>query len=339
MPRISELEHGQQFDGFFLLRECEEKMTRQGKVYLDMVLEDRTGNLPGKVWEVPHQVQGVIEGGDFVKVRALAENYRGTMQLKIEKIRRTTDSDGEEGFREEDCIARTSFDTEKMWKEIFQIAQSCHPLVAELLVSILEEYADQFQTWPAAQRIHHPYLGGLLEHTLSVTKTCLYLVEKYDVSRDLLVAGALLHDIGKLHELSGVGGTRYTSAGRLVGHIVLGRDILRNHAQRVENLPEEFVLHLEHLILSHQGQPDWGTVKVPMTPEAVLLHYADDMDAKFNIATRAIEQDRGDGEFTSRIAIVDRAFFKLRPLLPPPSTKGETPEGQEAKNPDHDPMD
>ncbi len=166
-------------------------------------------------------------------------------------------------------------------------------------------------------------LGGLLEHTLSVTKTCVYLAEKYDVSKDLLLAGALMHDIGKLQELSTSEGTFYTDEGRLIGHVVLGRDIVRDHGKNFENLPEEFLLHLEHLILAHQGQLEWGTVKVPMTPEALLLHYADDIDAKFNIATRTIEQDRGDDHFTSRNSIMQRAFYKLRPVVPPAEERGE----------------
>ena len=148
-------------------------------------------------------------------------------------------------------------------------------------------YEEKFKAWPAAQRVHHSYLGGLLEHTLSVTKTCIYLADKYEVCADLLLAAAMVHDIGKLDELSTRGGTEYTDKGKLVGHVVLGRDILREHAKNYSKLPEDFLLHLEHLILAHQGQLDWGTIKVPMSPEALLLHYADDIDAKFNIMKRA----------------------------------------------------
>ncbi|MBI2177724.1 MAG: HD domain-containing protein [Candidatus Tectomicrobia bacterium] len=318
MARAAEVKRGERFDGFFRIREIQERQNRFGKPYLDLQLEDRTGCLPAKVWDISDKVvEGPVERGDFVKVRAGAEDFQGALQLRVERIRRVGDADREAGFREEDCVQSTAYDVGLMWEEFRRIAQSCHPLVAALLLSVLDECAERLRAWPASQRIHHPYLGGLLEHTLSVTKTCIYLASKYEVSRDLLVAGAILHDVGKLDELSPVAGTHYTPEGRLLGHLVLGRDIVRAHAQRLGNVPAEFLLHLEHLILSHQGQPEWGTVKVPMTPEALLLHYADDLDAKLNVLRTALEQDRSDEDFTPRHPVMHRHFFKLRPLLPP----------------------
>lgn len=316
MATVAGIKPGEQFDGFFRVRELTERKTRAGKTYLDLLLEDRTGSAPAKVWEVGEQVLGSIEQGDFVKVRAQAEDYRGLLQMRVQKIRAVNQEDYDGGFSPEDCIEQTPFDVDVMWEECRKIAESCHPDVAALLFSIFDGCAEKFRTWPAAQRIHHPYLGGLLEHTLSVTKTCLYLADKYEISRDLLVAGALLHDIGKFDELSASSGGNYTTKGRLIGHVVLGRDILREHAARQEGFPEEFLTLLEHLILSHQGLPEWGTVKVPMMPEALLLHYADDIDAKFNVMTRSILQNQSDDEFTERIPILARSLYKLRPHLP-----------------------
>ncbi len=340
MPKIPELKVGEKFDGFFRIRNFDARETRGGKSYLDLTLEDSAASIPGKVWEVESQVVGVVEQGDFVKVRAAVESYKGDLQLRVLKIRKVNDEDYEGGFREEECVEQTPFDIESMWEEIRRIAQSCHPLVAEFLISLFDRFEEKFRLWPAAQRIHHSYLGGLLEHTLSVTKTCLYLAEKYDVSRDLLVAGAMVHDIGKMDELSTSGGTFYTDSGRLIGHLVQGRDIVRDEGRSFGRLPEEFLLHLEHLVLAHQGQPDWGTVKVPMTPEALLLHYADDMDAKFNVMVRAIEQDRGDDAFTSRNPIMARPFYKIRPPLPPvPGGEGEPPPpGEEDSAGGEDPL-
>ena len=323
MADIATLKEGERFDSFFKIREYEARQSRAGRAYLDLTLEDVTGEVPAKVWEPATQVQGTIAAGDFIKVRAMAENYQGRLQLRVDRVRRVNEQDYESGFRPEDCVQRTPYDIDVMWEEAKRIAGGCHPLVAAYLTAILDAYEEKFREWPAAQRIHHPYLGGLLEHTLSVTKTCLYLADKYDVSKDLLVAGALLHDIGKLEELSTEGATHYTPAGRLLGHIVLGRDIAREWAGRDgvfqdgDALPEDFLLHLEHLILSHQGQPDWGTVKVPMSAEALLLHYADDMDAKFNILKRAVAEDTGDEDFTARNQIMARAFYKGGPPLPP----------------------
>ena len=317
MPTLLELKEDERFDSFFRVRQFNERETRNGKKYLDLLLEDRTASISAKVWEMDDQVVGVIDSGDFVKVRAAVESYKGILQLRVLKIRKVNDEDFAEGFRIDDCVEQTPFDIDSMWEEIKETAQGCHSLVAEFLLYIFDQYEDKFREWPAAQRIHHSYLGGLLEHTLSVTKTCMYLAEKYDISRDLLLSGAMLHDVGKLDELSTSGGFDYTDSGRLIGHVVLGRDIVRDNAKAYGKLPSDFCLHLEHLILAHQGQLDWGTVKVPMTPEALLLHYADDIDAKFNLVKRTIDQDRGDTSFTGWNSIMQRPLYKERPYLPP----------------------
>ena len=323
MANAATLKEGERFDSFFRIRECEARQSRVGRDYIDLTLEDATGAVPAKVWEPATQVDGAIQAGDFIKVRAAAETYQGRLQLRVERIRRVNEGDYAGGFKPEDFVQRTPYDIDVMWEEAKRIAGGCHPIVAVYLTAILNAYEEKFREWPASQRIHHPYLGGLLEHTVSVAKTCLYLADKYDVSKDLLVAGALLHDIGKLEELSTEGAVHYTAAGRLLGHIVLGRDIARAWAgsegvfPKGEALPDDFLLHLEHLILSHQGQPDWGTVKVPMSAEALLLHYADDIDAKFNLLKRAVEQDPGDADFTARNHTMARAFYKGGAPLPP----------------------
>lgn len=323
MPKIAALKEGERFDSFFRVREREARRSRAGREYLDLVLEDATGEIPAKVWEPAEQAEGPVEAGDFIKARAVVENYQGRRQLRVERIRRVNDADYEGGFRREDCAPRTPYDVDVMWEEMRRVASARHPLVAAYLGAILDAFEEKFRAWPASQRIHHPYLGGLLEHTLSVTKTCLYFADKYEVSKDLLVAGALLHDIGKLEELSAEGATRYTTKGRLVGHVAMGRDVVREWARREgvfpegEGLPEDFLLHLEHLVLSHQGQGEWGAAKVPMSAEALLLHYADDVDAKFNLLKRAVDAGDGDEEFTSMNRTMGRAFYRGGPPLPP----------------------
>ena len=310
MAQIKEMQLGEQYDSFFFLRQKLIKETRTGKEYLDLVLEDKTAIIPAKIWEIDSQVFGEISSGDFVKARVSLETYRDQKQLKIFKVRKVKEEDYDEGFDENSCFRKTPFDIDEMWEEIRDISAECSLKVSELLVSILDEFSERFRVWPAAVRIHHAYVGGLLEHTLSVTKTCLYFVEKYDISRDLLVCAAILHDIGKLEELSKDSGAEYTEKGQLIGHIVLGRDIVRKFASEVPDFPEDFLLLLEHLILSHQGQTEWGTVKVPMTLEALLLHYADDIDAKFNHVSNFILDDESEGLFTRRNAIMSRAFLK-----------------------------
>ena len=315
MTQIKEMELGAQYDSFFFLREKLTKETRAGKEYLDLVLEDKTAVISAKIWEIDSQVFGQITSGDFIKARVSVETYRDQKQLKIFKVRKVIEEDYNKGFDENSCFKMTPFDIDEMWEEIRNISYECSPKVSELLINILDEYSENFRVWPAAVKIHHAYVGGLLEHTLSVTKTCLYFVEKYSISRDLLVCAAILHDIGKLEELSKERVVEYSEQGQLIGNIVLGRDMIRKKASEISDFPEEFLLLLEHLILSHQGQTDWGTVKVPMTLEALLLHYADDIDAKFNHVSNFILDDEGEGLFTRRNAIMNRAFLKNQKYL------------------------
>ncbi|MED5579605.1 MAG: HD domain-containing protein [Nitrospinota bacterium] len=310
MTQIRDLEDGKEGFGFYYLREKLNKVTRQGKDYFDLVLEDETGTILARVWEIDKQVKGDLTSDTYVKAEYLADTYNEQLQLKILMIREIQDSDYDEGFDESSCHRSSPFPIDKMWEEIRKISSECSSKVSELLFSVLDEYSDSLRAWPAASKMHHAYFGGLLEHTLSVTKTCIYFAKKYRVSRDLIVSGAILHDIGKLEELSRASGGEYTKKGRLVGHIVLGRDIVRKFASKIPDFPEDFLLELEHLILSHQGQPEWGTVKVPMSKEALLLHYADDTDAKFNLVSNYIADDKSEGSFTNYYPNMNRVFLK-----------------------------
>ena len=161
MTKVAELKEGERFDSFFRIREYEARQSRAGREYLDLTLEDATGEVPAKVWEPATQVQGGIGAGDFIKVRAAAENYQGRLQLRVERVRRVNEQDYESGFKPEDYVQRTPYDIDVMWEEAKRIAGGCHPLVAAYLTAILNGYEEKFREWPAAQRIHHPYLGGL----------------------------------------------------------------------------------------------------------------------------------------------------------------------------------
>ena len=174
-----------------------------------------------------------------------------------------------------------------------------------------EENEKKIKMYPGAMRIHHEYIGGFLEHTLSVARTCDYFSGKYgEVNRDLLIAGAILHDIGKLKELSVSNITEYSEEGNLIGHIVLGSDMVKEKARKIEDFPEDKLIQLDHIILSHQGNMEWGSPKPPMTIEALILHYAEDLDAKVNIFKRAVKKDREEGKFTQKDPLLGRVLFK-----------------------------
>lgn len=242
--------------------------------------------------------------------------------MEIERIRLATEDDRRDGFDPLDFRERTRFDVPKMFEEITSSAIQHIPdkPLANLVLAILRKYESEIQEIPAATHNHHAYVGGFLEHVLSVTRSAIYLADKYTeyyadlkppISKSLVVAGAILHDIGKLRELD----TRapqatYSVEGRLLGHMLLGRDIVLELASTVEGLSLSKQLQLEHIIAAHQGQLQWGAVVEPHTIECLLVHYADDLDAKVNMMVQAIQRDTSNAPFTSRENPLRRNVFK-----------------------------
>jgi 3'-5' exoribonuclease len=238
--------------------------------------------------------------GEFYKLRALYRETNYGPQLDIRKIRAVTDEDCRSGFDPRICIAHSRFDAGAMFAELCQLANAeiSDPALRALVVGVLEEHRGALLTLPAATHNHHAYAAGFLEHVLSVAQTCVYFARKYaalypdldpPLDPDLVVAGGVLHDIGKLRELeSGPAGASYTVAGTLIGHVLQGRDMLREAAARW-TIDEEKLLRLEHVIVAHQRLPEWGSPKPPMTFEALLVHFADDVDAKMQMMHNVFE--------------------------------------------------
>ncbi|MBL4884537.1 MAG: HD domain-containing protein [Planctomycetaceae bacterium] len=324
--KLSDFESGEPGDCFALLSKKEQAETRDGKPYYRCQFRDVKRTVTSMIWSDStwyEQCHNSWQTGEYFKLRCrYSENQYGP-QIEIERIRAILPEDSAEGFDPADFLPRSRFDADEMFKELCQIVTDKieqKPL-QQLVMNILTENADQIREFPAASRNHHAYRSGFLEHVLSVTKTALYLSEKYrayyptispPLSEDLMIAGAVLHDIGKLRELSTQPhGADYTASGQLIGHILMGRDIVREHAIQIEGLDPETLLRLEHMIVSHQNLPEWGSPIAPHTPEALLVHYADDIDAKFQMMAMALmEPAAEDQEFTSRQNPLRRAIFR-----------------------------
>jgi len=248
--------------------------------------------------------------GTFYKLRAAYRETSYGPQLDIRKIREVAPADALDGFEPTMCLPQSRFPPQAMYDELRRlVAQriSAGPL-RKLVEKLLTGHREKLLKHPAAKWHHHAFVAGLLEHTLSMTHTCIYMADKYaekypdmqpPLDKDLVVAGAVLHDIGKLQELDQEpAGTEYTAAGALVGHLLLGRDMVREAAAEA-GLDAETLLRLEHLIIAHQRLPEWGSPKPPMTPEALIIHYADDLDAKYDMMYAILRDDRTPGPLTS----------------------------------------
>ncbi len=321
---LSDLEPGQEADLFALLTSKEEMRTRDGKPYFKVTFRDARREVSFPIWsDSPWAVdcRDKWVAGMFFKLRATYRETNYGPQLDIHKIRETTSADAADGFEPTMLLPRSRRDPETMFAELLALANQeiGDATLRELVVGLYEQNREALLTLPAATRNHHAYVGGYLEHVLSVTQTCVYLADKYSqaysdlnppLNRDLVIAGGLLHDIGKLRELQQQPqGATYTASGGLIGHILQGRDMVRE-APQSKDLDPELLLRLEHLIVSHQRLPEWGSPKPPMTPEALLVHFADDTDAKFQMMYSILRDDTTDGPLTSRKNVLYQAVFR-----------------------------
>jgi 3'-5' exoribonuclease len=295
----------------FLVIHKEIRQKKTGEPYLTLLLGDRTGEIEAKMWDNVAEVMDTFDRDDFVKVKGLPQVYQNKPQLTVHKIRRLEDHEVEPG----DYFPCSKRDSEEMWAELRGIISS---LGNEHLRRLLEEiFVDPvlvalYKRAPAAKSIHHACLGGLIEHVLSLCALCRMTAAHYQgVDVDLLLAAAILHDIGKTEELAYERSFSYTAAGQLVGHIVMGVQLVSEKIRAVPGFPPKLKLLLEHMILSHHGSLEFGSPKVPLFPEALLFHHLDNLDSKFEAMRAAIERDRQpSNEFTGWISALERVVLK-----------------------------
>lgn len=326
--KLSELEPGESADCFAVLASKERGTTRDGKPFYRAQFRDAGRTATAMVWKDSAwfaDCEKAWQPGEFYKLRCQYTETQYGPQVDLDRIRPVEDGDADDGFDPGMFFESTRFDVDQMFTELTTIARE-HiddaPL-RTLVLGLLEEHEAPVKRMPAASRNHHAFTGGYLEHVLSVTRTALYFADKYreyypsmrpPLSKSLVVAGAILHDVGKLIELEyRPAGAEYTPRGRLIGHILLGRDMVRDKAREIEGFDEETLLRLEHIIVAHQNLPEWGSPVAPHTPEALLVYFADDVDAKFHMMARVLETDAGDDLFTDRGNALRRAIFRGNP--------------------------
>jgi 3'-5' exoribonuclease len=314
LPKLADLTPNVSGWGFFLCTRKETRSGRTGSAYLEIGLQDVSGEIGAKVFQDVDTITLEFDVGEFVKLQGRSNLYQGRLELILEKIRRVIpDRDAADGFREEDCIRCAPRPVDEMWAELLgRVDSVTDPALRALLLTLVQRHADRLRIWPAARRVHHAYRSGLLEHILAIMSVSVFLADHYGARRDLLIAGALLHDIGKLQELAYDTSTNYTVEGNLVGHIVLGVGMLRDAVrdQPAPGVPAELVTELEHLILSHHGDLEFGSPVKPMTIEAFLLATVDDLDAKLHQIRQHLEDDDSPGRFTSMHRRLDRSLLK-----------------------------
>ena len=289
---VVELAPNQDVNEVYLLKSCEIRTARNGSLYLQLKLTDCTGTIDGRVWDATEAMGLSLASARFVQVKGRAETYQNRLQLVAAAIRPVSS----DKLDPSDFLPRTPQDIDALWARLRQGAASIsNPHLSRLVAAFLddERIARDFRRCPAAVSYHQPYIGGLLEHTVNILDLGLFVCDQYPLlHRDLLVAGIVLHDIGKTREMSYDGPFDYTDAGKLLGHLVIGVMMIDDKLSDLPDFPDDLRNVLCHLILSHHGEYEWGSPKLPMTPEALALHHLDNLDAKVEASGRAIDTDR-----------------------------------------------
>jgi 3'-5' exoribonuclease len=307
---VRELKPDQSVRSTFLVQTKERKIASNGSAYLDLELRDATGSLRAKLWDCD-RLSPDFAADDIVHVEGLVEEYRGAPQLKIRKISKCADAE----IDLRDYFPRSARDPEEMYAALLaRLKRMPEGPLLRLLSSVVEDpsIARRLKLAPAATSFHHAYLGGLLEHILSLIELADRVCDHYpSLDRGLVLAGIVLHDLGKLEELGYERGFHYTTRGQLIGHITIGLEMVQTKMREVPDFPAALKDRIEHIILSHHGKLEFGSPKEPMFPEALVVHYLDDMDSKLAsmLAQYASEADR-EGDFTSRNRALGRELLK-----------------------------
>lgn len=301
---------GQSVDDIFVVRERQLSCKKNGEPYFVGSLTDCTGKIKAVAWENVNDINRVLSAGDHARIKGQVAEYGGTLQLIIQHAQRCDPSD----IDAKDFIPTTSRDVDRMFEQMLQITRSVtNPYLNRLLKSFFEdqEFVRRFKTAPAAKRMHHAYLGGLLEHTLSVSLLIQMITAHYTgMDKDLLLTGGILHDIGKTHELTYEACIDYSIEGRLLNHIVLGVEMVQEKIAQDNEFPRNLALLLKHLIVSHHGTREFGSPEPPKTLEAIALSHIDDLDAKVTGIRTFVQTDTPDAQWTSYHRLMNRFFYK-----------------------------
>ena len=308
---LAGFEEGRSFDSYFLLLLKQQRTTRTNKPYLNLILADKTGQLEARVWDPGDpRIAKDAERGDVVKARGSVARFDDRLQMKVDQLRKATAAETDRT----DLLPATTLNVGVLWQELMGFVESfTDPHLKQLVTVLLSDtkLAQAYREAPAARQLHHAWLGGLLEHVVSLLKLADRVAPHYPVlHRDLLLTGVILHDIGKVQELAWEAGFEYTVEGTLLGHIQMGIAMVEKAIETLPDFPHRLKVLVEHLILSHHGKLEFGSPKLPMIPEALVLNFVDDLDAKMQAIASEFEKSAREGrpadELTGKVWSLDQ---------------------------------
>jgi 3'-5' exoribonuclease len=307
---LAAFDEGTVFNGFFLVLGKQQRTTKNNKPYLSLTLGDKTGQLEGRVWELSDpRIAKDFDKGDIVKARGSASRFDDRLQMKIDQLRKAAPAEVDKS----DLLPATTYDVATLWSQLeASVASLANPDLKRLLAAILADpaLAQAYREAPAARQLHHAWLGGLLEHVVSLLTLADKVAAHYPfLDRDLLITGVILHDIGKIRELSWDIGFDYTVEGVLLGHIQMGVDLVEKAIAGLPDFPDRLRTLVLHMILSHHGKLEFGSPKLPMIPEALVLNFIDDLDAKMQAVMiefdKSLREGKSPNEMTNKVWALD----------------------------------
>lgn len=311
MKYIETLREGERIAGVYLCKFCQQALTKNGKAYLNVILQDRTGTIDAKVWDPNSQGIDDFEALDYIDVMGDVTSFMNALQVNVKRVRKAREGE----YDPKDYLPVSSKDIEQMYEDLKKyIAKIQNPYLQELTASYYlrdEDFIRRFKFQSAAKTVHHGFVGGLLEHTLSVTKMCDYFADNYPIlNRDLLLTAAIFHDIGKTEELSAFPENDYTDAGQLLGHIMIGAELVGERIRQIPDFPVKLGNELKHCILAHHGELEYGSPKKPALAEALALNFADNADAKLETITELLHAAGDNKEWLGFNRLLDSNIRK-----------------------------
>ncbi|MBW6485623.1 MAG: HD domain-containing protein [Syntrophobacterales bacterium] len=308
---VKDINTGDRIDDLFIAAEKTLAYSQKGSPYINLRLQDRTGEVDAKIWDNALAWDKVFKKGDVLRVQGRALSFKNAVQVSVTGLQKVNDSEVDIAL----FLPAAKRDRAEMFKELLGYCEQVKtPCLKALLNSFFqdEKIAALFQKAPAAKGFHHIYIGGLIEHTLSVVGLLKMAGEHYEnLDKDLLITGGILHDIGKIYELSYERVVEYSDPGRLIGHIVMGLEMIDERIAAIPDFPKQTALELRHIILSHHGELEYGSPKRPKTLEALIVHFMDDMDAKVNAFQEYIRQPgTQESTWTSYHRLLERYLYK-----------------------------
>lgn len=305
MNYIEDYREGNKFYGIYLCKTKQVLKTKAGKTYYSLHLQDKTGIIDGKIWELNNGIDE-FESMDFVMIDGMVTSFQGSRQVNISRLRRAQDGE----YDPAEYIPASKFNVEEMYGQLKDMIVSVRePHLKKLLEECYiedKEFVKEFKIHSAAKSVHHGFIGGLLQHTLAVAKMCDFMASNYRIlDRDLLITAAIFHDVGKVYELSAFPTNEYTDDGQLLGHIFIGAELIGKKVAKIPGFPSVLASELRHCILSHHGELEYGSPKKPALAEAIALSFADTMDARLETVTELYDKADATTEWLGFNRILD----------------------------------